>query len=385
MQRALTFFILTSLSALRIGTAQEKNELRVERREVAYRNGGSVHRLYFLYPEQSTAEVAFDQPIDGNGSRTLRVHFKVEKDTPGSTWFVELVGAHGAAKWTSTEGDRLRGEFWSGEIDGDHADAVLHVLGKTRNVQIQIDQYAVTGIETKPQSITTKREDIKPILDQPDDIQKLGRSIARIRFIGADGGRYFCTGFLVASNVLMTNEHCFSSPQEATSALVDFDFDAPASKPKTAGVSKLLWNNFNLDYALAALSAVPDEHPPLRLAVGSIQEGKNLMVIEHPEGQFKQVSIINCMISNGSHVSGRGPGKTDFSHSCNTMGGSSGSAIWDRNSGEVIGLHHFGFREGADKPSNQAIDMGEILEDVYAHDPNVYWSFAIANPKHPKR
>src|SRR5262249_36640804 len=162
-----------------------------------------------------------------------------------------------------------------------------------RNAKLRIDSVAVTGLESKPQSITTRYEDMVPVLSLPNEIQELGRSTARIRFVGDDGERYVCTGFLVGQDLMMTNEHCFSSSEEALSALVDFDFDdakdncdsSPAgdSNCKTVRVSKFLWSNFTLDYALSKLSIVPGHRAAVPLAVGSIGVGQDLIVIQHPD------------------------------------------------------------------------------------------------------
>jgi hypothetical protein len=39
----------------------------------------------------------------------------------------------------------------------------------------------------------------------------------------------------------------------------------------------------------------------------------------------------------------------------------------------VVGLHHFGFREGLDEPVNQAVEIGRILEDLSTHvEPPVF-------------
>lgn len=385
--RLLIFFFASS--ALLLGA---DDAFKVERRKVDYSDGYTRKYIVELYPQQGAHEVAFDQPLDFD-TRTLRVHFTVEADPTDSTWFLELRNPDGTPGWTSTEYDRRQGIFWSGEVEGGHPHLMLHILGSDRNVKLRIDQVAVTGIESKPQSITTKYEDMVPVLSVPADIQELGKAITRIRFIGDDGSRYVCTGFLVARDLLMTNEHCFSSSEEALSALIDFDFNTAdtkcsvnaAGECKTIRVSKFLWSNFALDYALAKLSSVPEGRAVVPLGPSSIHLGEDLIVIEHPDGQFKKVSLINCQISNKELVQGRGSDKNDFSHLCNTVGGSSGSAVWDRSSHQVIGIHHFGFTPGAVKASNQAVDMGAILDDIFVRDPNVYWSLSITNPKHPKQ
>jgi V8-like Glu-specific endopeptidase len=67
------------------------------------------------------------------------------------------------------------------------------------------------------------------------------------------------------------------------------------------------------------------------------------MVIQHPGGEPKQVSFIACEAIQDP-VDGRGP-ETDFTHTCDTAGGSSGAPVFDLQ-GRLVGLHHYGFAEG---------------------------------------
>ena len=90
------------------------------------------------------------------------------------------------------------------------------------------------------------------------------------------------------------------------------------------------------------------------------------MIIQHPGGQPKQVSFFpNCAGATVT-VPGRQTTDSDFGHVCDTLGGSSGSPVLDFDTGQVVGLHHLGFREGIDKPENQAVHVKQILADLKA-------------------
>ena len=80
-------------------------------------------------------------------------------------------------------------------------------------------------------------------------------------------------------------------------------------------------------------------------------------MVEHPAGEAKQVSRIDCK-AIANPVAGRAT-RTDFTHNCDTLGGSSGSGLLDSQL-MVVGLHHFGI--GGDEPKfNRAVRVEPIV------------------------
>jgi V8-like Glu-specific endopeptidase len=77
---------------------------------------------------------------------------------------------------------------------------------------------------------------------------------------------------------------------------------------------------------------------------------------------------------------GTGGGATDFGHLCDTLGGSSGSPVLDRQSGRLVGLHHLGIPPGAADPVNQAVHIGQVLEDVKTRIPALHAEITGQNP-----
>jgi V8-like Glu-specific endopeptidase len=92
-----------------------------------------------------------------------------------------------------------------------------------------------------------------------------------------------------------------------------------------------------------------------------------LVVVEHPGGEPKQVSIKDCAVQGTTKMGVQS--KSDFGHTCDTLGGSSGSPVMRLSDGVLVGLHHFGFTSGDLDPVNQAVYIHLVIEDIRAHVP----------------
>ena len=121
------------------------------------------------------------------------------------------------------------------------------------------------------------------------------------------------------------------------------------------------------------------ERTPLPLKAVAPADRQALLVLEHPAGEAKQVSILDCRVEH-AEIEGTSSTKTDFGHLCDTLGGSSGSPIQDINTGDVIGLHHLGFRTGSPRPVNQGVRIGLILDDILAQRPDLAKEIAASQP-----
>jgi hypothetical protein len=97
-----------------------------------------------------------------------------------------------------------------------------------------------------------------------------------------------------------------------------------------------------------------------------------LILFQYPDGLRKRVAQNGCQVE---FVDGAGQTKslTDFYHSCDSSGGSSGSPVMDAQNGMVVGLHHIGtYDPDSQTYHNLAVKLqllidslsGDILKEI---------------------
>ena len=180
----------------------------------------------------------------------------------------------------------------------------------------------------------------------PEAIRALSALVAFLSFIEGGFARS-CTGFLIAPDLLATNEHCINSAETCLSmtAVFGYEFDPQnrlvmGPQLRCAGYDETL-GTFDLDVSVVRPTRSPGpEYVPVEITTGITTPEGPLFIIQHPGSQPKQVSFINCAAVQ-MNVYGRAPG-SDFTHTCDTAGGSSGSPVFNAV-GALVGVHHFGF------------------------------------------
>lgn len=174
------------------------------------------------------------------------------------------------------------------------------------------------------------------------------RSICRLTMLEPRG---FATGFLIAPQVLVTNNHVFPTAEAARGAFGEFDLENDLDgKPKTPMVfdldpARLFLTSVELDFSVVAVApasrsgGVPLSQYgflPLVDAVGKVVEGEWLTIIQHPDGEPKQICVReNKLLKRTDQV---------LWYSTDTQGGSSGSPVFN-NDWQVVALHHKGVPE----------------------------------------
>ena len=291
---------------------------------------------------------------------TLRVHFVVHARTTRPTWKLVMYDQSGRVVWTYTPAPGDPAQFWSDEIAGGFARIEVYSEEEATSLRLSIDKIGVSVSPSRPEALTPPDSRV-PISTQSPRIRELGRAVARLRFMGDDGKGYYCTGLLLSPELLMTNYHCPQSLDERRSTLVDFDYDTESARPQTVRFKKFLAGDRRLDFAIFRLSAALADRTPLKLDERNVTEGHPLILIQHPEGKPKQVSLLDCRASDLSpDVRARRP--SDFGHLCDTLGGSSGSAVLDAGTGTLLGLHHIGFNHESGRPINSAVLLRHIAD-----------------------
>lgn len=314
---------------------------------------------------------------------SIRVHVQIAQAESRVAWhllFKDLEGTQ-IEKIDSKSVLVRAGDFWSEEIHGRGARVEIWADDDPTGLDVIVDQYAYRTDVIFPQSIFGK-DDRLPIGSAPRTVQGWSGPVARLRFMVSGAGQGLCTGFLVADDWLLTNEHCLRTPSELLSAVVEFGFESYASSPDRFRVDGFVVPpNTGLDYSLVRLAGRPGaKYGKVTLArTENLSEGQALVIIQHPAGEPKQVSIEDCVVA-GAHRPGRGEASTDFGHHCDTLGGSSGSPIFEFGTGTVVGLHHLGFIEGSLDPVNQGIYVSLILRDLQTRYPDIYRALNQPSP-----
>lgn len=184
------------------------------------------------------------------------------------------------------------------------------------------------------------------------------RGVGRIHIRDATRRVGWATGFLVAPNLLLTNQHVLDSPATAGFSRVEFDYeetydgDFLASamfdlRPDVLFLSDAAVGG--MDYALVAVAerARPDSqradaelsefgfHRLLR-EEGKLVKGEPVNCVHHPEGQGRQLGIRGNRLMALSDPALAG---TWMHYETDTAPGSSGCPLFN-SQWEVVGIHH---------------------------------------------
>lgn len=184
------------------------------------------------------------------------------------------------------------------------------------------------------------------------------RSVGRIHIRNANRRVGWGTGFLVAPNLLLTNQHVLDSPLTAGFSRVEFDYEDTFDgdllqsatfdlDPQTLYVSDPAHDG--MDYALVAVaprSRTDGQRADVSLAEfgynrlvreeGKLLKGEPINCIHHPEGQGRQISIRGNRLMA---LSAPELQDTWMHYETDTEPGSSGAPLFN-NQWEVVGLHH---------------------------------------------
>lgn len=177
-------------------------------------------------------------------------------------------------------------------------------------------------------------------------------AVARIAIREASGAQAgWGTGFLIAPRVLLTNHHVFPDARMAERSEAHFGFERDVfgeSQPYATFAlrpQELFFTDEALDFAVVAVASdpingtLPLDHYgylPLIGSTGKVADGEWLTIIQHPNGEQKQLCVRENKLLK----------RTDDAlwYSTDTVPGSSGSPVMN-NDWFVVALHHSGVAE----------------------------------------
>ncbi len=227
----------------------------------------------------------------------------------------------------------------------------------------------IGGKDTQPCWFLTKGAEIR-------------RRVGRIHIRDARRRVGWGTGFLVAPNLLVTNQHVLDSLAAARFSRVEFDYEetfegeilpsaifdfAPSvlfmSDPASGG----------LDYALVAVESrarADSDRPDAELAEfghhvlvreeGKLVKGELIHSIHHPEGQPRQVSLRENRLMALADPALQGMW---MHYETDTERGSSGAPLYN-NQWEVVGIHHMGVEKRDPEGNILAIGGGRWTAEM---------------------
>ncbi|AYF43395.1 trypsin-like peptidase domain protein [Halobacteriovorax sp. BALOs_7] len=205
--------------------------------------------------------------------------------------------------------------------------------------------------------------------DSESEIRKNSKAVADVQF--ANGGR--CTGFFVSDDVLMTNEHCVGSASDVVGMKVFMKHEkgVPESEYAEVKCNEFIGNDVTLDYALVKCEGSPGQrYGKVTLETTQAVEGDSIYIIQQNCDYYSDYNCNwNKKVSEGKVVGV----ETDVFYDADTLGGSSGSPVFNADSDKVFAIHHAGYGGGwtGRGIKNAAVPMSKIVPHMQANFPSV--------------
>ncbi|WP_261556925.1 trypsin-like peptidase domain-containing protein [Frankia tisae] len=256
------------------------------------------------------------------------------------------------------------------DLVGSEARALLDTLLDRYNMMTPVsvkdisDTWRGSDTTTLVNERIIRENTLRPIAFLAEGL-RVARSVALVE-VTTPGSRLTGTGFLVAPDLMITNNHVLSAWGRGVTAVARFNYEHDfQGAPQPSQTYRLAPGVFHtcehLDYTIAQLEGTPgDDWGWLPLASSEVRAGSRLNIIQHPGGQPKQISLQNNFAEYvGGHV---------VQYVTSTLPGSSGSPVLN-NDWAVIALHHAGgkVREpttGRVYFRNEGILAAKILADL---------------------
>lgn len=224
----------------------------------------------------------------------------------------------------------------------------------------------------KRTSIPGTEPQLEAIIDEPnfksiwwlEEALAVSRSVARIKTPTGSA-----TGFLIAPNRFITNNHVFENKEDAKGATLQFNYQLLASgSPAKVDEWRCDPDTFfetdqSLDYSIVEVKPkngkqAGDEWGYLNLANGAtVTVGQRVNIVQHPQGRFKEIAFRDNQVRavTGKYIQ----------YLTDTDYGTSGSPVFD-DWFNVVALHSRRTRDPND-PNRWYRNQGFLAEAIAAN------------------
>ncbi|SDD65541.1 trypsin-like serine peptidase [Aquimonas voraii] len=311
--------------------------------------------------------------VEAAQARNLALHFEAFRLPAGAELRLYAAGEKTSRLVYTDADNRLEGDLRTPMLDGSSLRIELLVPQEKRDLtRLQLGS-VVQGYRDPFVALTQLKSgscNIDIACPQGDAWRPQSRSVAHYTF-NSGGGSFVCTGQLVAtgnpsqdvsSPRFLTAHHCVSTAAEVQSMTLYWRYESPtcrapgsaasgqplAKEPNTVATqsgASLLATHQPTDFTVVALNA------PVPAAAEAWYTGwdrsssapTGAIGIHHPAGHEKRISIDNDPLTTGPSciISGATANTHWFIGAWDegtTEGGSSGSGLWRRDSGRLIGV-----------------------------------------------
>ena len=236
-------------------------------------------------------------------------------------------------------------------------------------------------------------------------LERCIRAIGRVDILGHPRLAYGGTGFLVARNLLLTNRHVAAIFIDGVGvrnltlsfqSCVDLKQEAGSEETLLLTVSKASLIHPYWDAALLTVAGVPGDLTPLTLASDAPAGRRLIAVVGYPafdprnnqavqrevfRDLFEKKRLQPGYVTGAGVVASFGHQVEAATHDASTLGGNSGSAVIDVDTGQVIGLHF----AGVYLETNYAVPAWELARDPKVVDLGVQFAKSVtpAPPSKP--
>ncbi len=202
-------------------------------------------------------------------------------------------------------------------------------------------------------------------------IRQVGKAVGDVD-LPVMGSR--CTGFLISEDIFMTNHHCIPTSSHARGVTVAFKHEKGVAESnfEKYDCSTFVGNNRQLDFALLKCQGKPGrKFGFVTLDSDAKQANHRIYIVQQNCDYYMNRSCdYTKKYSEGKITEVR----DEYTHNADTLGGSSGSPVFSKDSNEVVAIHHAGYgNNGRGRGyENYAVPMSKIVPYILTNFPQVY-------------